>query len=674
MNILVPDQWLREYLKTKATPLEIKEYLSLCGPSVERIYEETGEIIYDIEITTNRPDAMSISGIAREASVILPQFGVSAQFTNDPYQTKTSSFIKAHEREGSLKLTITTDPALNPRWTSIVITNIQVGPSPKWLADRLTATGIRPINCIVDVTNYLMRAFGQPAHAFDYDRIGKKNGTPFMRLRSSRKGEKLITLDGQAHILPGDDIVIEDGTGRLIDLCGIMGGQNSSITQSTKTIVLFLQTYDPTHIRKTSMKLAHRTEAAGLFEKGVDSELVLPALIEGVNLIANITGGQTASKLYDLYPAPFCPYRVTVSRKKIEDYLGTGLPDAEIKTILTKLGFQTNITRPAVTVTPPSYRRDVAIDVDIIEEIARLYGYHRIESRLPDSEPPMALPDPALRWEEDLKIRLRDWGYTELYTYSMISEEQMDTFSIPKDTAYRISNPLSSEWVYMRPSLQPSVLAAVAQNLGHTEAFSVFELSKVYHRTPNSIPEEEDILVVATSQDKFFELKGLGETILSLFGISQPYPPGDVPTNWKYPNRRFTFGPYGSVGLVAGELLQSLGIRQKVTVLDLSVTKLIRDRKPLKGYMPIPKYPPIVEDISFIVPDKFTVGPLMEAMRLAHPLVSSVTIRDVYEQTRTIHVTYQHPEKNLTDEEVAPVRQQLITLAREKFGAVQKSA
>ncbi|MBI3560055.1 hypothetical protein HY087_02930, partial [Candidatus Gottesmanbacteria bacterium] len=278
MNILLPDSWLREYLKTKATPKQIKEYLSLCGPSVERIHETDGEQVYDVEITSNRPDAMSVVGIAREAAAILPRFGITAKLINDPYDIKGLTLKTKKVKPFEAKtLIIKTDPVLNPRWTSVIIDNVTVGPSPVWLKKRLEATGIRSLNTIVDVTNYIMRSYGQPVHAFDYDQVLPKNGVRTMILRASKKGERVTTLDGKTYTLPGDDIVMEDGSGRIIDLCGIMGAQNSSVKISTKTIVLFMQTYEPTHIRKTSMSLSHRTEAAGLFEKGLDPELVYPS-------------------------------------------------------------------------------------------------------------------------------------------------------------------------------------------------------------------------------------------------------------------------------------------------------------------------------------------------------------------------------------------------------------
>lgn len=673
MNIRIPDSWLREHLDTKATPVQIKEYLSLCGPSIERISDENGELIYDIEVTGNRPDAMSVIGIAREASVILPRFDLEATLVQDPYRMDSGSFAKQYSKEGTKKLSISTLADLNPRWSSIVISGVNVTDSPDWLKKKLAATGIRPINTIVDITNYLMRTYGQPAHAFDYDSIGKKNGIPLMKLRASEKGETLVTLDGKTHTLPGDDIVIEDGEGNLIDLCGIMGAANSAITRKTTSIILFLQTYDHTHIRKTSMRLSHRTEAAGLFEKGVDSELVLPVLMEGVRLTREITGGTVASKLYDINPEPFLPYTVAVDRHKVNTYLGTSLPEKTLMATLTPLGLATIITKNEIVVEVPSFRRDIGRDVDIIEEIARIYGYQSIASRLPDAAPPVVLPDATLTWEERIKTRLRDWGYTELYTYSMISKEQMDIFGFDTSKTYKIANPLTNEWVYLRPSLQPGVLEALRQNLNNKDSLKLFELSKIYRYRPGNLPDEEDVLIAVFSGDNFFEAKGLAESLFDLFGVT-PDTGGAVPMERKDEGKRQSFGAYGSVGLVRPDILAKLAIHKPVTVLDLSIAALVRDAKVARQYTPVPKFPPVVEDLAFTVPDKFESGPLISELKSAHPLVTGVSLLDIHENTRTFHITYQDPEKNLTGEEIIPVRKQLIALAEEKFSVRLKTA
>lgn len=665
MNILVPDSWLRTFLKTKATPSQLKEYLSLCGPSIERIYDDSGEPVYDVEITTNRPDAMSVFGIAREASVILPQFSIAAELLYNPY------LIKPIKASGDNKLLITTDAKLNPRWTSVVLGNVTVKDSPKWLQDWLTRTGIRPINTIVDITNYLMRAYGQPAHAFDYDAIAGHT----MKLRASIKGEKLTTLDGKLHVLPGDDIVIEDGSGRLIDLCGIMGGENSAITPTTKNVVLFLQTYEPVHIRKTSMKLAHRTEAAGLFEKGVDSELVLPALMEGVRLAQEIAGANVASRLYDLYPKPFTPYAVTAKKTKIHSYMGIVLPDRDVKSILTNLGFTTSVTKGEITVRVPSFRRDVTLDVDIIEEIARIYGYQNIPSTLPNKAPPGNLPDPHLLWEETIKTRLRDWGYTELVTYSMISEKTMQTFSMDPKEAYKISNPLSDEWVYLRPQLFPTTITAAIQNLGYTKNLKVFELSMAYLYRPNDLPIEKSTLIVLWSGEKFLEAKGLANAICTLFGVDFDAAVAEKKPHMHsyYTQQSITVGDYGSLGVLNQALLDSLQVKIPMTRLYMNFDNLVRDARPTKQYIPVPNHPSSDEDLALVVPEQFEVGPLIAAMKAAHPLVRDVTLLDVHEQTRTLHVTYMDPKKTLTAYEILPVRQKLLALALNTFGATLKS-
>lgn len=669
MNILVPDSWLREFLKTNATPAQIKEYLSLCGPSVERIDKQGKELIYVIEVTSNRPDSMSVAGIAREAAAILPRFGIKATFINNPYDIPIP---KARAAKGK-RLAIKTDAALNPRFTAVVIDNVKVGSSPAWMKQKLEATGIRPLNNVVDITNWLMRAYGQPAHAFDYDTIASKNGVATMTLRASKKGEKLRTLDGKTHTLPGEDIVIEDGTGRLIDLCGIMGGANSAIQASTKTVVLFMQTYDATRIRKTSMALAHRTEAASLFEKGVDPELVLPTIVKGISLMGELSGGTVASPMYDLYPKPFRKYTVSVSHKKIASYMGTTLPARELATLLTPLGFTPKSAKDTLSVTVPSFRRDILIDVDIIEEIARMKGYHNIAATLPASAPPTALPDPVLGWEREVKIRLRDWGFTEAYTYSMISEEQMDLFGLNKKEAYKIANPLSVEWVYMRPKLWPGFLATVKQNISINQDLKLFELSMVYEYQKGELPRERPALIVAFSGHKFAEAKGLTEAIFALFGIALPEgeKQSTLASHGWNDRVRLLLGDYGSVSEVNEDMLARLGIAQPVTIVSLYFDELVKNAKPTQIYQTIPKHPPIIEDFTFILPARTPLGPLLAALRGSHNLISDIALKDVFAQAHTLRVHFANPTRNLTNEDVIPARAALIAAA-EKRGVTLK--
>ncbi len=517
-----------------------------------------------------------------------------------------------------------------------------------------------------------MKLYGQPAHAFDFDKIAASKTSATMKLRASKRGEKLTTLDGKTHTLPGNDIVIEDYKGALIDLCGIMGGANSHIWDKTKTIILFMQTYNPMNIRQTSMALAHRTEAAALFEKSLDPELVLPSMMRGIALMVTLTGGKVASRLYDIYPKPYKPSTVSCSTKKIDSYVGKQLTSKEIKQMLTPLGFTTIVNKKEVIVSVPSFRRDVTIDVDVIEETARIYGYHHIATKLPDREPPVVSPQKALTWEEEVKIRLRDWGYTETYTYSMISEEQMTEFKLSPSHAYKIANPLSGDWVYLRPSLLPSMLSAISQNLHIRDDFSLFELSMVYRYRVSDLPIEIPTLIVATLGHRFFEAKGVAQAIFSLFGI--PFPTGIEPAKSPHydPTYSLQLEDYGFVGEINTELLTKQKINIPVTVLELDFAKLVSNAMPGRTYTPIPRYPPVVEDLAFIVPPGSHVGPMIAAFQKAHPLISDVSLLDAHEQTRTFHVSYLDTKKNLLSEDVRPIREKLITLAQSQFGATLK--
>ncbi|MFH0749843.1 MAG: phenylalanine--tRNA ligase subunit beta [Candidatus Gottesmanbacteria bacterium] len=665
MNILVPDAWLREYLKTDATPKQLKEYLSLCGPSIERINEVHGETVYDIEVTGNRPDTMSIIGIAREAGVILPRFGINATVIGDPYQQPTK--IK-QKKSHKLSLNITTDSKLNPRWTSVIFDHVVIKQSPAWLAKRLELVGVRSINNVIDITNYLMHAYGQPAHVFDYDKIEKKT----MTLRGAVKGEQVTTLDGKTHSLQSGDIVIEDGEGTFIDLCGIMGGKNSAISENTTRVVLFLQTYNPVQIRKTSMALAHHSEAAGLFEKGLDTELVMPVFLEGIQLMQKLTDGKIASSITDIYPNPYVAPTVKVCRKKIDNYIGMYLETEEIKTILTALGCETVVTDEIVTVTPPSYRRDITIDVDIIEELARIYGYHTIKGKLPETEPPMVYEDPILSFEQTLKTKLADWGYTETYTYSMISEELMDLFHLPKDSTYSITNPLSNDWVYMRPTLLPSMLLAMKQNIPYESDLKLFEISMTYAFKEKDIPEEQSTLIVAVSGARYGKIKGVAESIFALFGV--PFPETTDPANTCYrQDRSLRLANFGQLGEIHDALLQSIGLTKAVTVLELSIRELMRHVDTQKHYVPIPKNPASFEDMAFIVPEKTYIAPMIKAIRSLNPIIKDVSLFDSYKNIRTFHITYQSDTKNLTKENTAHIRETIIKHMKHEFHATLKN-
>src|SRR3989344_508321 len=346
MNTLIPDSWLKEYLKTQAKPSQIAKFLSLCGPSVEKVIKENGDFVYNIEVTTNRVDSIGVYGIARELAAILPQFGISAHFVELKIN-KDAIFSKKVKYLDAL-----VDQDLCPRFAACLIKNVKIKPSSATIQKRIKLVGLRPINNVVDISNYIMHELGQPVHTFDYDKISSHK----MILRKSKKGEKITTLDSKMHTLGGGDIVIEDGAGRLIDLAGIMGGQNSAVSDKTKNVLLFVQTYNPVNIRKTFTSLSQTTEAAILFEKGLDPELVRLGTLRGIDLMEELTEGTAEKEVLDLYPEPYKPKTLRITVSFIEKKLGISLKQNQVVKILETLGFGIRVNQDNLYIQVPSFR------------------------------------------------------------------------------------------------------------------------------------------------------------------------------------------------------------------------------------------------------------------------------------------------------------------------------
>lgn len=663
MNILIPDSWLRDHLDTKATPKQLKEYLSLCGPSIERVNTVDGETVYDIEITTNRVDAFSVRGIAREASVILPEFGIPATLKPFSPETKKGDYPKQ-----KLDITFENDATLCYRILAIKFSDIQLKESPDWIKKRLELVGQRPLNNIVDITNYVMWEVGHPLHVFDYDRLtGRK-----IIVRLGKKGEKLTTLNEKTHTLRGGEIVFDDGTGTIIDLPGIMGTANTVVTDKTKNCLLFIENSDQVRIRRTSMGLAIRSQAAVINEKHPDPELGLVAMRRAIELTQELTGGTITSELVDIYPAKPKPKTITVEKHLIDQYLGKSLETKQIETILTRLDFSVSTQKQTdglfFEVKPPTWRSDdVTIPEDVIEEVARISGYHNITPRLPDREPPPVLPDPTLTWEEEIKRRLRDWGYTEIYTYSMISEKLLRSTQVPVTSVYTIANPLTVDHVYLRPSLVPSMFEVIAQNNAISDSLSLFELSHIYEKREKDLPHEQSKLVIATNDTTFLKMKGLAQAIFSVLGIPFPDDAKESSDHWYAPGLSLSFGEYGSLGIVDAPLLTDFGIKTPVTLLSLSFDQLALKAKDTRSYTPVSKHPPVIEDLSFVVPPAQFVGPMIKTIKTIDPLITQVMLLDAYENRRTFRIAYLHPDRTLTGDEIKPIREKIIAMIEKTF-------
>jgi len=644
MDILIPDSWLRDFLKTQATTKQISEYLSLCGPSVEKA--ENG--VYSIEVTTNRVDVASVYGIAREAAAILPQFNLKASFSS----IKTPS-LKFKGQVSYLDAKV--DFKLCPRFTAVLIKNVKIKDSPDWVKERLLAVGVRPINNVVDISNYVMHELGQPVHTFDYNKIkGAK-----MILREGRSGEKLTTLDGKLHTLKGGDIVIEDGSGRLIDLAGIMGGENSAVDENSKNILLFVQTYNPVNIRATSMSLAQRSEAAVLFEKGLDPELVTLGMARGIELFVKLTGGRPQKEILDIYPDPYKPKSISLDLEFIKARLGTEIDKKKIDSILKSLGFETSWNKGNLQVSVPSYRAsDMSIPEDVVEEIARIYGYRNLPSELMSGALPEPPSDSPFLFETEVKNTLKGFGAVEVYTFSLVPENFVE------GNALKLKNPLGSDSEYLRTSLMPSLIAAANENLGEKEPFHLFEAANVYLPQKGSLPEEKMMLAGIFSDTDFREARGVVEGLFAEFNLEGKFNPEE--SAHFAPSRRLVVS-------MSGREIGQFGVLENGKVyyeFDLALLK--KSLKP-RSFRASSKYPPQIEDITLTFPEKTKIGEVIESIQATDKLVSEVELKDIYKYSYTFRVWYQHPAKTLIDIEVEKVRDKLTKELKNKFGAIVKS-
>lgn len=650
MNIKILDSWIRDYLKTKAAPSEFAKAMSLTSVSIERMEKHGNDFLYDIEVTTNRPDVASVIGLAREAGAVLPQFGIPATFVPLKLEMPKETI------EDPLPLTIKSDDRLVNRLCAVVL-EITIKDSPEEIKERLETSDIRSINNIVDITNYVMRTVGHPTHVFDYDLLKTRT----LVVRESRKNERIKTLDGKEYILEGGDIVAEDGVGNIVDLLGVMGLENSVVKETTKRIIYFINNIDPQKIRETSMRHGIRTEAAQLNEKSIDPETAYEALLYGIELFKKIADGKIVSEIIDIYPKALQPKKVSVSLQHIQRVMGVILPEKTALQILDALGFEPKVKGNSIETTVPTYRtQDIEIPEDIIEEIARVYGYHNI----PNTLPPIAVSElPTIHnhfyWESRVKNALKYWGFTEAYTYPIVSEEMYEG---PTEKAVTLANPLGEEFVYMRSTLVPSLLKVIAENKNY-ETVKLFEIANTYENNGKELPKETPMFagVVKGKTTSFYEVKGVIEQVLLDLGIEKLF--------FK-PSKQ---GGLGASVYIEKEYIGEIEVFDSELInFELNFEITLKHATNKKVFKPLAKHPPIIEDISLVVKEDILTGDIIETIEKQSEIIKQVTLLDKYENTRTFHIMYQDAQKNLTQEEVEKIRDRILKVVAEKFDAHTK--
>jgi phenylalanyl-tRNA synthetase beta chain len=607
MDIKIPLSLLNNHLETNAPTEELIKALSLCGPTVDRVNKHKDDIVLEIEAITNRVDSASVLGIAREAQAILPEFGFEAKVINEP------AFDKDLFISDKLPLEVQImDQSLIPRFCAVVMENVTIKPSGKQTIDWLNSADVRDINNVVDITNELTLRYGQPCHVFDYDKIvGHK-----MIVRESKKGEKITTLDDKEHQLAGKDIVIEDGGGHLIDLCGVMGGQISQVDENTKRVILFVQIYEPRHIRRTSLATQERTLAAQIFEKNPDINAVDKVLSQGVKMLIDRAGGQVASELIDIYPNKLEQKIIKVDTDEVLSIAGTELEFEHLTRILQRLGFGIKNNENPLQIQVPSYRHhDINIKEDIVEEILRVVGYFRLPSVLPSTQLTDNRPDKLLNDEIRTKRLLADIGFNEVFNYSLTSKKLYTKANIGLNEYIILSNPLSEDFEIMRTSLIPQLLQVASDNVGKAKAFNFFELSNVYvDYKEGSLPNEKSTLGIISDND-FFVIKGTLELLAKKLGW-------DIQVKEVAPNDCFAQClqisaqdvPCGRLGLINHNTIKAFGIdRKQLTVLELDFGYLSSHTVNKKIYRPIPSLTPLYLDVTLDTKNK--VGDLLSKMK-----------------------------------------------------------
>ena len=610
------------------------------------------DTVVDFEITNNRPDCYSILGLAREAAAAFNK----PMRHHDPVVRGGA----AGELSELLEVEVPAED-LCRRYTARMVRNVKIAPSPKWLRQRLRANGVRPINNIVDITNYVMLEYGQPMHAFDYRYVGSGK----IIVRRSEPGETLTTLDGNVRTLTPGMLVIADET-KPIGLAGIMGGENSEIMDDTVDVVFESANFNGTSIRQTALALGMRTEASGKFEKNIDPLLTLPAVDRACELVELLGAGEVMDGVIDVLNDIPEPRTIELEPDRINALLGTDISEADMVEYLRRL----EIPVEGHEIRVPSWRPDLVGMADIAEEVGRLFGYNNIPTTTFRGAATEGGYTEAMKLENRAGSLCRSLGYSEILTYSFVSPSIFDQIRLPEDSslrnAMRIQNPLGEDASIMRTVALPSMLAILARNNAyHNDAVKLYELAKVYLPKPGqTLPDEPKHLVLGTygEHEDFFKMKGEIEAFLRSMNVPEARYTAEKHDPTFHPGRcaRVSVGgvDLGCFGQIHPLVARSYGIDGEIFAAELNFTALLSLQLPEKTYTPLPKYPAVTRDIAVVCDEAVTVAALSDCIRTAGgKLLRSVELFDIYRgkgiasgsKSAAFRLTLRADDRTLTD-------------------------
>ncbi len=629
------------------------------------------DTVVEFEITSNRPDCLSVIGLARESAV---SFG---REVNIP--TPAVKCANDGDKIGNYLSVAIDAPDLCQRYMARVVKNVKIAPSPLWLRMRLRASGVRPINNIVDITNYVMLEYGQPMHAFDYTCL---DGSSII-VRRAADGEKFMSLDDQEHTLDSSMLVIADSK-KAVALAGVMGGANSEIKNDTATVVFESACFLGTSVRVTAKKNGMRTESSSRFEKGLDPENCFAGLERACELVELLGAGEVVNELIDVYPSKAEPTVLDFKPNVINNFLGTDVSEEEMIKILKTLEFKVEDDK----IIPPSFRADIGCMNDAAEEIARIYGYNKIESSSIKGATTQGGRTPKQAFEVDIEHAMCGMGLDQIQTFSFISPKFYDKVRLPADSALRksvvISNPLGEDTSVMRTLALPSMLEVLARNYNFNNAnIALFEVATVYiPTTSDKLPNENKMLSVGMyGECDFYTVKGVCENVLKLASIKNYTVKACSDNDCYHPGRcaKLYVGDkaVGIFGEVHPLTLKNYDIGTPVYAAELDFDAIFALMDPAKVYTPLPKYPATTRDFSFVCDESLEVGTVFEtAKRAGGKLVEDVSLFDIYrgpqvgenKKSVSIRVTLRASDRTLTVEEAEKAGAKILKALESELG------
>ncbi len=649
----IPLNWLKDFVKLPKSEADLTEKLTMVGHMLDKKEIVSGETVIDLELRGNRADCYSILGIARE---------VSALFKTPVKYPKELPRMEIVKRLQNCNLTVKTP--LVKRVMMVKIKDVKILPSPKWLADRIKAYGIDPINNIVDLTNYVMIETGEPMHAFDLDKLGEN-----LEIRPALNNEKITTFQDSVITLTSDDLVWSNGS-EILSVAGAIGGKHHSITDGTKNVLLEAANYDRANIRRTVHRHNLLTDAGIRHEKELDPNLVSTAISRYLYLIKENSWGKIDEGVTDYYPKIVHPWKIKVTLEKVKNLSGIDIKLSEIKMILKSLNFETTLpNKNYFEVLVPTYRTDVTVEEDIIEEILRIYGYDKIPVNILSLSIPVVVTPPYIDQELKLKNHMVGLGSDEVISSTFVKEDLLKLNSLIEEgvaNSVNLSNPPSPDNKVLRMTLLPNLYEFTKKIINERGTdVSLFEIGKIYYKEKGKYIEKRKLGIIGWNKNNlnFVNFKGIIDGLFLQVNIKD-VAFSSVPLN-------VGLGQTFNVS-VGGKIIDYGGRIQDMYFCEIDLDLILEKAGNVYANL-WPKYPPQIEDHNFIFPEKTKIGEVIDTIKNLELRINNVELVDQYNGVYTFRLWYQDPNKTLTDKEVEQIRTKILAKVKEKFGGQIKN-